>query len=85
MLSVQPTLLGSSINKINFNEAKSALQKSNVFILSLKISPPILGEYPFNLSMNEIRPKLHKLADQEFIKLGDYTFNNQIFRVYVKS
>ena len=65
-------------------EAKKALSQSDVFIMNLNPYPTYPGNYPFNLSMNILRPQLQAIADKEFVVLGQYHYNDYLLRVYVR-
>lgn len=78
------TRMGSTLYELNQDEALTALRNSDVFIVNQETYPKVRDDYPFNQSMNLIRPMLRNTAEHEFIKLGDYTFNNYQYRVYIK-
>jgi hypothetical protein len=75
--------LGSSIFAIDKAAALESLNNSNVFIMNLHPYPPG-SVYPFNQSVNALRPLLFKIAEKHFKRLGDYPLMNSTYRVYVK-
>lgn len=81
-LDVQAARLGGSIFTIKESEAINALKKSDIFVFNLGEYP--VSSYPFDNDMRQIRPKLRELADQQFIRLGDYDFYDSTYRVYAR-
>lgn len=84
LLNVQNELLGATIFAIPKKSALQSINHSNVVILTLKSENTDPGPYPFEHQVATYRSALIRYADQHFNKLGDYTFQGNQFRVYVK-
>lgn len=76
--------LGSTLYEINKDDAIASVRGSDVFIVNQSSYPHIRDDYPFNNSLNLIRPDLRTIAKREFIRLGDYSINGYPFGVYIK-
>lgn len=76
--------LGGVIFSITKAQAMQSLHNSNVVILTMGHYPQN-SVLPFDQSVKMFAPILHQYASKHFIKLGDYSFQNNVYRVYVKS
>jgi len=85
LLNPVGSMLGvNNLYEISEDNAMAELHKSNIFIVNLDSYPTYATDYPFNISMNKIRYDLIDVSNQDMQVLGEYTFNDHKFRVYVK-
>lgn len=85
MLNVGGTLIGGGIlYKITYEAALSELKKPQVLIIGTDpyhISP---DDYPFNIAIEPIRPKLLNYVEKHYQQIGSYTFKNNHYKVFVR-
>lgn len=82
LLAVNVEKLGGIIFPITEDDALASLKRSDVFVLNLdEYKQP--SPYPFNQSVEKIKPKLKSYAELKMQKLGDYIINDATYRVYV--
>ncbi len=89
LLPITTTHLGNSVFSITEAEAEQILMSSDIYITNSGEYPASV--YPFNKAMDAIRPVLNKIAEEKFIKLGTYHYNesynyhtDHYFQVYAK-
>lgn len=83
LLRVGVEKLGGKIFSVTQEEALASLKNSHVVILNLNDYPKEYP-YPFNDSIETIKPLIRKQVEQDFTRLGDYRYRDMMFRVYVK-
>lgn len=74
--------LGGAIFSITEQEALASLKRANFFILNIN-EYDNHSPYPFDQSMQQLKPLLKKYADTHFKKLADYHLKGMTYRVYV--
>lgn len=79
-VAIEP--LGGSIFAIDKAKAMESLKNSNVVILTMGQYPKY-SVIPFVNSIKTLAPLLHKTAEKHFVRLGDYVFQGNVYRVYV--
>lgn len=85
LLHPASSLFGSTLYAIDKEAAIKTLKTSDIFIVNLDTYSTVAADYPFNDSLNQLRPELRKLAEHTFLTLGDYELNGYKYRVYVKN
>ncbi len=74
--------LGNSLVGVTWQEAKKAIRSSDIVIFSK--TEPGITYFPFDVSIDKIRPELNKLITSEFKLFREYSFDEKIFGVYVR-
>ncbi|MDR3491481.1 MAG: hypothetical protein P4M12_05465 [Gammaproteobacteria bacterium] len=84
LLNINTEKLGGSIFAIDKQGAINSLNNSKVLVVNLN-GYPDKSFFPFDQSIESLRPTILQYANQHFNKLGDYPFMDSVYRVYVKA
>jgi len=74
---------GNSVSPISYPEAIKSLKKSNMVIFQAS-GPKPAAYYPFNTSVEKMKPKLMAYIHQYFLPLETYPIGKRNFTVFVR-